>query len=87
MASLEYSRNSTAQTIRITAGIKKYKLIYTKLASAVTIIMGPSINSHTPKTILISTNPTSVENLLMRIPEGVLSKYLQGQWMIASIMF
>ena len=65
----------------------KYRLIWHRLTKAMVIIIGPSTASNRPKIILLSMTPKSVENLLTKMPEGLLSKYFPGQRIIDSIIF
>ena len=51
------------------------------------IIEGPSRASISPNIILLSMIPRSFENLLTKIPEGVVSKKLPGHLTIDSIIF
>jgi len=57
------------------------------LARATRMMMGPSRASISPKIIVLSIMPRSVENLLTRMPEGVVSKNLPGHLTIDYIMF
>jgi hypothetical protein len=49
-------------------------------------MLGPSSVSHREKMKLLSIIPISVENLFMRIPDGVLSKKLLGENIIDYII-
>jgi hypothetical protein len=70
-----------------TAGMRNQRLIWAMLAIATRITIGPSSESISAKTRLLSITPKSFENLFTRIPEGVESKKLPGLRTMASIIF
>ena len=86
MLALEYLKYTTTMVSRIKAGMRKYILIWHILTIAMIMIKGPSTESQREKMMLVSMMPKSVENLLVSIPEGLLSKNVAGLRIIESII-
>ncbi len=67
------------------------RLIEKMFVNIIIVTIGPSIVSIITKTSVLSKIPKSLENLLMSLPEGVMSKKLEGHltklWTISSCNF
>ena len=87
IAGLAYLKKITAIKQMIAAAIRKYMLIWHTFTIATMMRTGPSSASIMPKKSTLSIIPISFENLLTRVPEGVVSKNLPGQRTIDWIIF